>query len=373
MTEINTGLTGIEVFSDLHLTTLYGTGKKELERIYARLQELEDKVALGALDQGLCLINGDLPDLDEPMPGYDPVKAGLSVVRRILQDFPHLHVVYVEGNHDNHPEYIKLLHELESEFPGRLEYRKYFYHRGDILALHGQHVFGGAKKSEQLEVPALVADSDSAEIPKPNPIMAGIYGIVKMLITGIVAEKNFPKEYLINRMEYALNDVASGSGIGMERLLDMGSREVFLQSLREIPESHGVSELDRQAIERLAEEMAQLARALCNGEVHHVLAGHVHWPEPLLNIPLEVAGHPLRMHFTGAAVRDFVKGVPCVGLSMIQEDGQTRQIFSSVQPGDILAQADQHIIGDRDTSSDLDLWRALMSGESVVEGQAAVR
>lgn len=370
-------LTGMEVFSDLHLTTLYSTGKKELEGIYARLQELDDKVASGELDRGLCLINGDLPDLDEPMPGQNPAEAGLSVVRHILENFGNLHLVYVEGNHDNHPGYVKALRDLEAEFPGRLEYRKYFYREGDVLALHGQHVFGGAKKSEQLETPALVPDSDFADIPKPNALMAGVYGIVKMLITGIVAEKNFPKEYLVDRMECALNDVASGAGVGMERLLDAGARDLFLQGLRDIPQSPDSQAVDARAIERLAEEMAELARALCGGEIHHVLAGHVHWPEPLLNIPLDVAGHTLMMHVTGAAVRDFIKGVPCVGLYLLQENGQTRQISISGAPEQILAQLpDQNIVRVRDAIGDYALWNTLINVDEPAvaqQGQPTLR
>jgi DNA repair exonuclease SbcCD nuclease subunit len=337
--------TWIEVFSDFHLGTIYSNGTSQLDDIYKRLNVVNQQITNGDLNEGVCIINGDLPDLDETYTPAATRQQALGIARHILDSYPNIKLVCMEGNHDNQPDYVDSLKELEQKYPGRFEYRKYFYRHGDVVAMHGHHVFGGARKSEQEKKPVVVADEGEEAFPKAHPILQTIYGFLKMMLTGIVAEQNFPISHLINRMEEALNDVATGAaGIGLARKTHREWLEEVIKEFRDNPYGHDITpekfELRLEEIEALAEQIADLSEALQAGDIHHVLAGHVHWPEPLLNLELEVAGHPVKMHFTGAAVRDVVRGVPCIQLQLLQQDGITAEGYPTIAGQEMMWKAD---------------------------------
>ena len=110
------------VISDLHLLSWRSQGQERFERLAPKLANVDSLV-----------LNGDIFDFRwAARPHSETIPEACEWLAKLQDEFPHLEIFYVSGNHDCLAEFISLI----EAWPG-ISYHPHFLALGKNLFLHG--------------------------------------------------------------------------------------------------------------------------------------------------------------------------------------------------------------------------------------------
>jgi len=189
--------------ADLHLFARRSTADQHMDEMIEAANEAE-----------LCVLGGDIFDFRWSTYNTEDETAHAAVewLREFDRATNHKRVLFLLGNHDDHPELIERLPYLSAELQ-TFEWERFYYRLGDTLFLHGDVA------DRTMTAACLQSQREAFHHGSRSEFHNKMYDVaIKAQLHRLAPPAVYPKKRVAKRLLNYMNDVGHGPDSGIEHV-----------------------------------------------------------------------------------------------------------------------------------------------------------